>query len=304
MEDARHRPGGGRPRRQQVELGRRTPEIAAGDYDGIVIIGGSRILFDTNLDVWEEMTGRRPVQLAMPGVGGRPVLASFAADTGFNGMVVIDVTPEQFFREGGSNPAFEGVLDYWQDEGPARRTGHRIGEWLERHLAFLEDAYSLTTLIDEVDVPNRGEIRGPYLRPWKLSEGQADRQTVLWREIERNPRLRGHAIKVWLTGKPKPPDEALIARICKDVAESVAAIRSRGGDVVFIRPPSTGGYYEREAAQRSARTILGPPVARGGHLRHPLRGLPGHAGPRVAGALAPDARGRRALHARLRGRAT
>jgi hypothetical protein len=221
-------------------------KVAAGDYDGIVIIGGSRILFDTNLDIWEEMTGRRPVQLAMPGVGGRPVLASFAADTGFNGMVVIDVTPEQFFREGGSNPAFEGVLDYWQDEGPARRTGHRIGEWLERHLAFLEDAYSLTTLIDEVDVPNRGEIRGPYLRPWKLSEGQADRQTVLWREIERNPRLRGHAIKVWLTGKPKPPDEALIARICKDVAESVAAIRSRGGDVVFIRPPSTGGYYERE----------------------------------------------------------
>jgi hypothetical protein len=161
-------------------------------------------------------------------------------------MVVIDVTPEQFFREGRENPVFEGVLEYWQDEGPARRAGHRIGQLLEHRLAFLEDAYSLTNLIDELNVPNRGEIRGPYLRPWKLSEGQADRQTVMWREIERNENLRAHAIKVWLTGNPKPPDGALIAKICRDVRESVAAIRTRGGEVVFIRPPSSGGYYERE----------------------------------------------------------
>ena len=55
-------------------------KVEAGNYDGVVIVGGSRILFDTNLDVWQEMTGRRPVQLAMPGMGGRPVLASLAAD--------------------------------------------------------------------------------------------------------------------------------------------------------------------------------------------------------------------------------
>jgi hypothetical protein len=221
-------------------------KVAAGAYDGVVIVGGSRILFDTNLDVWEEMTGRRPIQLAMPGVGGRPALASLAADPGFAGFVVIDVTPEQFFREGRNNPAFEGVLDYWRDEGPARRFGHQLGQLLERKLAFLEDGYSLTTLIDELDVPNRGEIRGPYLRPWKLSETYADRQTVLWREIERDAALRDHAIKVWLTGRPTPPDDAMIDKVARDVSRSVAAIRRRGGEVVFIRPPSSGGYYERE----------------------------------------------------------
>jgi hypothetical protein len=46
-------------------------KVASGDHDGIVIVGGSRILFDTNLDVWEELTGRRPMQLAMPGVCSR-----------------------------------------------------------------------------------------------------------------------------------------------------------------------------------------------------------------------------------------
>jgi hypothetical protein len=48
-------------------------KLEAGDHDGVVIVGGSRILFDTDLDVWKEMTGKRPVQLAMPGWNGQPV---------------------------------------------------------------------------------------------------------------------------------------------------------------------------------------------------------------------------------------
>jgi hypothetical protein len=69
---------------------------------------------------------------------------------------------------------------------------------------------------------------------------------VLWREIESNAWLREHAIRVWV-GRPRPPtDEAVIARVCADVRNSVEMIRARGGDVVFIRPPSTGAYYERE----------------------------------------------------------
>jgi hypothetical protein len=221
-------------------------KIAAGRHDGVVIVGGSRILFDTNLDVWQEMTGRRPVQLALPGMSGQRFLRDLAENSDFAGLVLIDVTPEQFFREGPGNPAFEGVLDYWEDEGPARRASHRIGQFLSRSLAFLENQYTLTTLIDQLDIPNRGKITGPYLRPWKLSENYADRQTVLWRGIEQNEELREHAIRVWIGRERPPPDEAVIARVCADVRESVAMIRARGGDVTFIRPPSTGAYYERE----------------------------------------------------------
>ena len=48
-------------------------KLAAGDHDGVVIFGSSRILFDTDLDVWEEMTGRRPIQLALPGTSGQGI---------------------------------------------------------------------------------------------------------------------------------------------------------------------------------------------------------------------------------------
>ena len=223
-------------------------KVATGYHDGVVIIGGSRILFDTNLDVWQDMTGRRPVQLALPGMSGQVFLRDLAGDSSFDGLVLIDVTPAQFFREGPGNPEFEGVLDYWEDEGPAKRASHQMGLFLSRYFAFLDNQYSLTELIDRMDIPNRGQMTGPFLRPWKLSENYADRQYVLWREIETNERLREHAIQVWLARSRPPPDDALIARVCADVRDSVAKIRARGGEVVFIRPPSAGDYYEREQA--------------------------------------------------------
>jgi len=230
-------------------------KIAAGRHAGVAIVGGSRILFDTNLDVWQEMTGRRPIQLALPGMSGQRFLADLANRSNFAGLVLIDVTPQQLFREGPGNPEFEGVLDVWDQRGPAERFGHEVGVFLSRYLAFLDDQYTPLQLINQLDLPNREGVVGPYLRPWKLSESHDDRQTMLWREIETNERLRAHAIHVWTFRKlPPPPDEALIAKICADVRDSVAKIRARGGDVVFIRPPSTGTYYEREQIQTPRAT--------------------------------------------------
>jgi hypothetical protein len=221
-------------------------KVAAGDYDDVVIIGSSRILFDTNLDIWQEMSGRRPIQLAMPGTSPRPVLTHFADDPKFKGLLVVDVAPEGFFNEGRVNPDFAGALEYWKEQSPSQRFGHQAGLFLSRHLAFLDDQYTLTTFIDQLDLPNRGDITRPYLAVWKLSETYDDRQTMLWSEIETNARLRRHAIKVWMSVKPKPPGVELLARIFEQARRDVAKIRARGGEVVFVRPPSTGFYHERE----------------------------------------------------------
>ena len=220
--------------------------IASGDHEDIAILGGSRMLFGTNLDVFEAMTGRRPVQLALAGMSGHRFLTDLADNSDFSGLVVIDVTPEQFFRIGPGNPEFEGVLEYWQDEGPSRRAGHRIGQFLSRHLAFLEDQYSLTALVNQLEVRDRDAVRGPYLRPWKLSETYDERQTVLWREIESNERLRDHAIRVWMNIDRPPPTEKEIASVCAEVRKAVTTLRARGGEVAFVRFPSRGAYYARE----------------------------------------------------------
>ena len=221
-------------------------KIAAGAYDDIVIVGASRILFDTRLDVWQEVTGRRPIQLALAGTNPRPFMTDIANDPDFKGLLVVDVTPDIFFIDWLGIPTFAGVLDYWKDQSPSERFGHQVGLFLSRRLAFLDGDYALMTLINQVNIPNRGEIVRPYLDVWKVWQTTDDRQTSLWTGIEHNERLREHARLAWgpFDGKALDPDA--ITRACKEAAEAVRKIRARGGEVVFIRPPSAGLYYEHE----------------------------------------------------------
>ena len=123
-------------------------KVATGEHDGVVIIGSSRILFDTHLGVWEEMTGLRPIQLALPGTNPRPHLEDLAENSDFAGLLVVGVTPDIYFTDWPGIPVFQGLTDFWHEESPSSRAGHLIWMGLQRRLAFLDDSYSLGTLID------------------------------------------------------------------------------------------------------------------------------------------------------------
>jgi hypothetical protein len=223
-------------------------KVAAGDHDGVVIIGSSRILFDTNLDGWQEMTGLRPVQLALPGTNPRPHLKDLAENSDFAGLVVVGVTPDIFFTDWPGIPLFAGLVDFWREESPSSRFGHRLGLELQRRLAFLDDAYRLGTLIDRAaPFRDRPGVRGPVRDVWKIAENFDDRQTTLWPRIETDERLREHARWVWgpFNGEPRIED-ADAKRIIAETKAHVDMIRARGGEVVFIRPPSAGLYLESE----------------------------------------------------------
>jgi hypothetical protein len=227
--------------------------LETGDHDGVVIVGQSRILFDTDLGVWTEMTGRTPVQLALPGTNARPYLVSIAEDTDFSGLVVCDIQQESYFSDWrGGLPMFVGMEKSWRDESPSEKFGHRAGLVLSRRLAFLDDNYSLFSLIDRTRIENdRAGFDGPYFDVWKLSESSERRQYFLWHRIESDGYLREHARQAWSPPGKRPRPPLPQEQIDKAIAESAAAIRKirgRGGEVVFIRPPSTGLYLEREEA--------------------------------------------------------
>ncbi|MBX3703694.1 MAG: hypothetical protein KF822_07970 [Steroidobacteraceae bacterium] len=222
-------------------------KIAAGKHDGVVIHGSSRILFDTDLDVWEELTGRRPIQLALPGTNPRFLLRGFAQDADFSGLVIVGVTPAVFFTD--FTTAFPEYLELntlWLEESPSRRFGHQVGLLLSRRLAFLDDQYRLGTLVDQLDIPDRPGVRRPHMRVWKLSESFDDRQYFLWPRLQTDARLREHAKAVWRLNFGRPVDASRFPAIIDSVREDVEKIRSRGGDVVFVRAPSDGDLYERE----------------------------------------------------------
>lgn len=226
-------------------------KIDQANPDSVAIVGASRILFDTDLDLFEARAGLRPVQLALPGTNARPFLEDLAKDPDFAGLVIVGITEVSFFREGGG--VFGGALEYYRSQSPAQRVGHMIYVTLSRWLAFMDDDYGLDTLLRRIRLPERAGIEGPYAEVWKLSVAGDDRQTRMWHRIESDPYLRDHARHAWNDFKGDPITTETVYSVIESTRRDIARIREKGGDVVFVRPPSAGPVLanERLRAPRS-----------------------------------------------------
>ena len=219
--------------------------LAAGPADGIALIGDSRQLFDSDLQVWEDMTGRRPVQLALPGTNAGPFLEDLANDEHFRGLAVLGFTEFTYFIP--QARLLTKALDYTRTQSPAQRFGHQVFLLISPWFAFLDAEYRMPTLLRRVQITDRPGVLGPYPFPWKLSESFAQRQTVLWPRIVTDDRLREHARMVWgglFRGEPLP--ERAIAPVIEATRRSVQRIRARGGEVLLLKPPSDGDVRQAE----------------------------------------------------------
>lgn len=219
-------------------------KVDASPRDSVVIIGDSRILFDTDLATWQRLTGRRPIQLALMGTNAQPILHDLAADQHFAGLLVIGTAEFSYFGYSGSTAS---LFNYIQTESPSQRTGHQIYEKLSRYFAFLDSHYTLFTLTEQHKWPERKDVDGPYTDVWKISESYEDRQSYSWERLERDDYLRQHAQAVWVglfAGPAVTSDE--VSRAIVNTKADIDQIRARGGEVIFIRPPSDGPVLDIE----------------------------------------------------------
>jgi hypothetical protein len=210
----------------------------------IAIVGDSRILFDTDLAHFETLTGVRPLQLALAGTNARPFLEDLAADADFTGLAIVGITEASYHRVGGG--LFANALDRYRWESPAERSSYVLNRELSRIFGFLDDHYRLSTLVKRLDTGWRPGARGPYDDVWKLSSRAERRQTALWSRIETDPYLNEHARSVWRQVRFPPVTDEIIAMTRERTRQAVAAIRARGGEVIFVRPPSSGEYRDSE----------------------------------------------------------
>jgi hypothetical protein len=220
-------------------------KVDAGPRDAVVIIGDSRMLFDTDLATWQSLTGRKPIQLAMPAVNAQPFLHDLANDEHFAGLLVIGTAEISYFRDGDGGAL--DVLQYVQSQTPTQRLGYALQKALSRRFAFLDSNYTLFNLIERHHWAERNEVYGPYDDVWKLSESFDDRQTHFWPRLERDPALLAHARHVWqLVYRSTPVPKEVVDRTIAKTRADIERIRARGGDVVWVRPPSSGPILERE----------------------------------------------------------
>ena len=217
-----------------------------------VLTGASRILFDVNLDVWENTVGGRPIQLALEGTSSVPVIEALADDPSFTGRLLVGVAPDLFF----SGFAYrKSAFEYAKKEGPSQRVGNWLSRLLvEPYFAFYDADFALPTVIWRQSWPERpGKPVGLRVRKLLVQPG-ADRNSQMWDKVASDPEYRELCRKTWAQDfDDMPPDmatpEARQKRFDEQIdkaAAAVAKLRARGVAVVFVRAPSVSEYYAFE----------------------------------------------------------
>jgi len=191
----------------------------------VVIAGDSRILYDTDLDRFEQLTGVRPVQVSVAGSSARGLLEDFANDRQFKGLLIVGLAEYSYFRRSGIGLARVYTDRFYESQLPSQRTGLWLDRFLQRHFAFMDGQYRLSRLLTRRD-------------NWKNAEVSDHRQFFLWDRLERDSHVRTHALSVWRGFKGEPATEQAIRNGIERSVEAVRRIRARGGDVIFVRPPS------------------------------------------------------------------
>ena len=208
------------------------------DAAPVAIVGDSRILFDTDLGRFQELTGVRPIQTSIVGTSARALLENYANDPKFHGLLIVGLADLSYFRPVGVGLGGPYLKNFGKNGKPSQLTGLWIDRFLQRYFAFLDSDYRLSHMAERLDHGLRKGTDSPYEEVWKISETFDHRQYVMWDQIETNSYLRAHARHAWNGFKgPKIPP-AIAAAVVARSAEAVRRIRARGGDVIFIRPPS------------------------------------------------------------------
>jgi hypothetical protein len=231
--------------------------------ESIVVIGDSRGWFDVDLDELQKGLGKRPVQLAMAGSCPYPVLADLANDENFHGTIICSFTPRLFLAPPGAPPMerTEKAVRRSHTQTPAQRASQYLAIPLEEHVAFLKQQdLTLDELLKRLPIPNRPRALVPPRLPPYFETVDRERRARMIEECARpGSVLQKRIQQIWIplfTPPPLPtyiPKEVFMAKMgeaigarFRDTVAAVEKLRARGGKIVFVRFPVTGGLKALE----------------------------------------------------------
>jgi len=230
--------------------------------ESIVVVGDSRAWFDVDLDEIQRGLGKRPVQLASGGMCGFPVLQDLANDENFHGTIICSIVPKLFFAPPGTFPFERGekAVKRFHNQTPAQRASQYLAFPLEEHVAFLkQEELTLDDYLKKLPIPNRlGAQVSPTFPPYFNTLDRERRARMIPQCEDPNGPLARKIQQIWLPlFQPPPPSyvpfdvfmtevKKAIGQRFQDITAAVQKIRARGGKVVFVGLPHSGGLKEIE----------------------------------------------------------
>jgi len=230
--------------------------------ESVVIIGDSRAWFDLDLDELEKGLGKRPVQLAMGGSCAYPVLADLATDENFHGTIICSVVPRLFVAPPSTPPMERAgkAVRRSHTQTLAQRASQYLAMPLEEHVAFLkQEELTLDDLLKRLPISNRPNALVPPRLPPYFGTLDRERRARMIEECAQPGKLQSTIQQIWLPlfTPPPPPtyipkdvfmakmNDAIEARF-RDTTAAVEKLRARGGKIVFVRLPHSGGLKALE----------------------------------------------------------
>ena len=249
--------------------------------ESIVIVGDSRGWYDLDLDELQKGLGKRPVQLAMGGACAYPVLADLAKDEAFHGTIICSVVPRLFFAPPGTPPMERGekAVRRFHAQTPAQRASQYLAMPLEERVAFLkQEELTLDDFLKRLPIPNRPGALVPPRPPPYFGTIDRERRARMIEECARpGSELAKRIQQIWIplfTPQPPPtyiPKEQFMAKMMetiedrfRDTIAAVEKIRARGGKIVFVRLPHSGGLKALEDRDRPRAQTWDPLLKRTG----------------------------------------
>ncbi len=217
-------------RRQAVSQGERA----------IILVGASRIQTGLHPDIFEEVTGKRPLVLAIDGSSPIPVLENLAEDDRIAGTVICSL-----------NPMFLGEDS--DDFGRSKKWIRRYNEqkWssrIETQLSiFVEQAFVFRYTGLQPNQLWQNLVDKQWPRPFYAPMRPDRYRTMDFSLIDVERILRGRIKRELDFQKSAGPlsHEQFIDKVAR-IDRLIQKIENRGGRVMFIRFPSTGVVRQLE----------------------------------------------------------
>ena len=218
-----------------------------------VFIGSSRIKYDLDIPTWEAMTGKHAIQLALQGNSPLPVLVDLADDPKFKGRLIVSVMEMLYFSlDPPADGEIKGMVRYFHNETPSQKASFQVDHVLESQFVFLDQDYlTINAGLDNLRIGNRPGVFPGLLFPLDFGRTSYDRQTRMTDHFLEDTGLQAQVTRQWLLAgdmmknypRSKEDPVPVVLRMTK---EAVDKIRARGGDVIFVRPPSSGPMERME----------------------------------------------------------
>jgi hypothetical protein len=220
--------------------------------ESTVFIGSSRIKFDLDIPTWQNITGNHVIQLANVGSDPVPYLMDFADDKNFKGILVADVTEELFFSDfSPEDVARDKNINYFKKITPTQRFSFQVNHILESQFVFLDqDNYSINAMLDRLPIPPRSGVFLFPLFPADFDRTSFTRQSSMTPKFVVDTTLQNMVKANWVfLGRAMmgpPPSPGKLDSFVNMIKVATDKIKSRGGQVLFLRTPSSGPMLENE----------------------------------------------------------